>query len=132
MDPYFIRFEDLYKGFGENKVLQGVNLEVLRGETMVILGGSGSGKSVLLRHAIGLMVPDRGRVVVDGMDISGLSEEELMPVRKKVGMLFQGSALFDSMNVFENVAYALREHTSLEEGEIASRVREKLALVELN
>jgi phospholipid/cholesterol/gamma-HCH transport system ATP-binding protein len=131
MDPHFIRFGDLHKSFGENKVLRGVDLDVLRGETMVILGGSGSGKSVLLRHAIGLMVPDRGKVVVDGLDISGLSEEELMPVRKKVGMLFQGSALFDSMDVFENVAYALREHTSLDEEEITSRVRKKLHLVEL-
>jgi phospholipid/cholesterol/gamma-HCH transport system ATP-binding protein len=132
MGPLFIQFEDLYKSFGGNKVLQGVDLEVLKGETMVILGGSGSGKSVLLRHTIGLMIPDRGRVVVDGTDLSGLTEEELMPVRKKVGMLFQGSALFDSMNVFENVAYALREHTSLDEEGITARVREKLALVELS
>ena len=132
MDELFIRYEDLHKGFGENRVLRGVNLGVLRGETLVILGGSGSGKSVLLRHTIGLMVPDRGRVVVDGTDLTTLSEEKLMPVRKKVGMLFQGSALFDSMDVFENVAYALREHTSLDEEGIVSRVREKLALVELD
>jgi len=132
MDPSFIRYEDLHKRFGENRVLRGVTLEVQRGETLVILGGSGSGKSVLLRHTIGLMVPNRGRVVVDGRDLSGLTEEELMPVRKKVGMLFQGSALFDSMNVHENVAYALREHTSLTEEDIAERVREKLALVELD
>jgi len=132
MDRHFIRFGNLHKSFGDNQVLQGIDLDVLRGETMVILGGSGSGKSVLLRHAIGLMVPDKGQVVVDGLDISGLSEEELMPVRKKVGMLFQGSALFDSMDVFENVAYALREHTSLDEEAIAKRVREKLGLVELD
>jgi phospholipid/cholesterol/gamma-HCH transport system ATP-binding protein len=105
---------------------------VVRGETLVILGGSGSGKSVLLRHTIGLMVPDQGRVVVDGTDLTGLSEEALMPVRKKVGMLFQGSALFDSMDVLENVAYSLREHTDLDEEAIVSRVREKLALVELD
>jgi phospholipid/cholesterol/gamma-HCH transport system ATP-binding protein len=132
MESAFIRYEDLHKRFGENLVLRGVTLPVARGETIVILGGSGSGKSVLLRHTIGLMVPDRGRVLVDGADLSGLSEEELMPVRKKVGMLFQGSALFDSMDVFENVAYALREHTELEEEEIARRVRAKLALVELD
>ena len=132
MERAFIQYEDLHKAFGENVVLRGVTLPVARGETIVILGGSGSGKSVLLRHTIGLMVPDRGRVVVDGTDLSGLSEEELMPVRKKVGMLFQGSALFDSMDVFENVAYALREHTELEEPEIARRVRGKLALVELD
>jgi phospholipid/cholesterol/gamma-HCH transport system ATP-binding protein len=132
MDAPFIRYENVHKGFGQNLVLRGVNLQVVRGETLVILGGSGSGKSVLLRHTIGLMVPDKGRVVVDGTDLSGLSEEDLMPVRKKVGMLFQGSALFDSMDVFENVAYALREHTELDEDAIVSRVREKLALVELD
>jgi len=132
MDERFILYEDLHKSFGANRVLRGVNLQVVRGETLVILGGSGSGKSVLLRHTIGLMVPDRGRVVVDGTDLSGLSEESLVPVRKKVGMLFQGSALFDSMDVFENVAYALREHTALGEEEIVSRVRQKLALVELD
>jgi phospholipid/cholesterol/gamma-HCH transport system ATP-binding protein len=132
MDDRFILYEGLHKGFGDHKVLRGVNLQILRGETLVILGGSGSGKSVLLRHTIGLMLPDQGRVVVDGTDLSGLSEENLMPVRKKVGMLFQGSALFDSMDVFENVAYALREHTHLDEDAIVSRVREKLALVELD
>jgi phospholipid/cholesterol/gamma-HCH transport system ATP-binding protein len=132
MDAPFIRYENLHKGFGENQVLRGVNLQVVRGETLVILGGSGSGKSVLLRHTIGLMVPDQGRVVVDGTDLTGLSEDALVPVRKKVGMLFQGSALFDSMDVLENVAYALREHTDLDEGAIVSRVREKLALVELD
>jgi len=132
MDDRFILYEGLHKGFGEQKVLRGVNLQILRGETLVILGGSGSGKSVLLRHTIGLMLPDQGRVVVDGTDLTGLSEENLMPVRKKVGMLFQGSALFDSMDVFENVAYALREHTGLDEEAVVSRVREKLALVELD
>ena len=132
MDATFIRYEDLHKTFGANRVLRGISLDVRRGETLVILGGSGSGKSVLLRHTIGLMVPDRGRVTVDGTDLTGLSEEDLMPVRKKVGMLFQGSALFDSMDVYENVAYALREHTPLSTEEIAARVRQKLALVELD
>src|SRR5689334_13270972 len=132
MGAPFIGYEDLYKSFGAKAVLRGVSLEVGEGETLVILGGSGSGKSVLLRHAIGLMVPDRGRVVVDGTDLTGLSEQEMVPVRKKVGMLFQGGALFDSMDVFENVAYALREHTDLSEEEIALRVREKLGLVELD
>jgi phospholipid/cholesterol/gamma-HCH transport system ATP-binding protein len=132
MDDRFILYEGLHKGFGDHKVLRGVNLQILRGETLVILGGSGSGKSVLLRHTIGLMLPDQGRVVVDGTDLTGLSEENLMPVRKKIGMLFQGSALFDSMDVFENVAYALREHTDLAEEAIVARVREKLALVELD
>jgi phospholipid/cholesterol/gamma-HCH transport system ATP-binding protein len=132
MGAPFIGYEDLHKSFGAKAVLKGVNLQVLEGETLVILGGSGSGKSVLLRHTIGLLSPDRGRVTVDGTDVTGLAEEELVPVRKKVGMLFQGGALFDSMDVFENVAYALREHTDLSEEEIASRVREKLELVELD
>src|SRR5437867_398599 len=105
MDARFICYVDLHKTFGPKPVLRGVSLEICEGETMVILGGSGTGKSVLLRHTIGLMVPDRGRVLVDGLDITNLSEEELVPVRKKVGMLFQGGALFDSMDVFENVAY---------------------------
>ena len=132
MGTFFIGYEDLHKSFGSKPVLRGVNLQVREGETMVILGGSGSGKSVLLRHTIGLLSPDRGRVTVDGTDITGLGEEDLVPVRKKVGMLFQGGALFDSMDVFENVAYALREHTDLPEEAIASRVREKLDLVELD
>jgi len=132
MGAPFIGYEDLYKSFGAKAVLRGVSLEVREGETMVILGGSGSGKSVLLRHTIGLLSPDRGRVTVDGTVVTGLDEEQLVPIRKKVGMLFQGGALFDSMSVFENVAYALREHTDLVEEEIASRVRKKLELVELD
>jgi len=127
----FIRFVGLEKAFGGNAVLRGVDLDVGRGETLVVLGGSGSGKSVLLRHAIGLIRPDAGEVYVDGEPLSGMDEEELVETRKKLGMLFQGGALFDSMNVFENVAFALREHTSLSEEEIERRVREKLALVEL-
>ena len=127
----FIRFAGVEKSFGTNRVLTGVDLDVLLGETLVVLGGSGSGKSVLLRHAIGLIRPDAGEVYVDGTRVSGLDEEELVEVRKKVGMLFQGGALFDSMNVFENVAFSLREHTDLPEEEIRERVREKLALVEL-
>jgi ABC-type transport system involved in resistance to organic solvents, ATPase component len=129
-DP-FLRFVGLHKSFGANAVLQGVDLDVERGETVVILGGSGSGKSVLIRHAVGLHRPDRGEVWVDGTEISGLDEDELQECRKKVGMLFQAGALFDSMDVLENVAYALREHTTLDDDRIAARVREVLALVEL-
>jgi phospholipid/cholesterol/gamma-HCH transport system ATP-binding protein len=132
MQGAFIGYEDLHKSFGGKAVLRGVDLEVREGETLVILGGSGSGKSVLLRHTIGLMAPDRGRVRVESTDLTGLSEEDLVPVRKKLGMLFQGGALFDSMDVFENVAYALREHSDLGEEEIAARVRQKLELVELD
>ena len=127
----FIVFEDVHKSFGPKQVLTGVNLSIARGETMVILGGSGSGKSVLIRHAIGLHKPDKGGIRVDGVEISGLSEDDLMPVRKKVGMLFQGGALFDSMDVFENIAFALREHTEMSEDQIEARVAEVLGLVEL-
>ncbi|HZM70949.1 MAG TPA: ABC transporter ATP-binding protein [Candidatus Cryosericum sp.] len=131
MGGAFIRFVDVHKGFGAKKVLQGITFDILRGETMVVLGGSGSGKSVLLRHIIGLHRPDRGQVVVDGEDIVGFDEEQLVPVRKKVAMLFQGGALFDSMTVEENVGYGLREHTDQSDEAIAAAVRDKLSLVEL-
>ncbi|HXV75409.1 MAG TPA: ATP-binding cassette domain-containing protein, partial [Candidatus Polarisedimenticolaceae bacterium] len=101
-------------------------------ETVVVLGGSGSGKSVLLRHTIGLHHPDGGEVWVDGERIDHYDEEQLIVPRKKVGMLFQAGALFDSMNVHDNVAYALREHTDWDEGKIGERVREVLGLVELD
>jgi len=128
----FIAYRGLHKSFGPNKVLKGVDLEITRGETVVVLGGSGSGKSVLIRHTIGLHRPDSGEVWVDGTEISSLSEDDLMPVRQKVGMLFQGGALFDSMNVYENIAFSLREHTDFAESRIAERVAEVLDLVELH
>ena len=131
MDETFVRFEDVHKSFGEKKVLSGISFDVHRGETMVVLGGSGSGKSVLIRHIIGLHRPDRGHVFVDGEDIVDYDEEELIPVRQKVAMLFQGGALFDSMNVLENVAYGLREHTDLVDDRIREIVRDKLAVVGL-
>ncbi len=127
----FIRYRGLCKSFGDNAVLRGVDLDVREGETVVVLGGSGSGKSVLLRHTVGLHVPDRGEVWVDGAEISGLDEDELLPTRKKVGMLFQAGALFDSMTVVDNVAFALREHSGWDEERIQGRVGEVLSLVEL-
>ena len=131
MPDAFIRYRGLHKSFGDNAVLRGVDLDVRAGETVVVLGGSGSGKSVLLRHTMGLHVPDRGEVWVDGVEISGLDEDELLPTRKKVGMLFQAGALFDSMSVFDNVAFALREHTDWNDERIRDRVLEVLSLVEL-
>jgi phospholipid/cholesterol/gamma-HCH transport system ATP-binding protein len=131
MDAPFIRFVEVHKAFGSKPVLRGITLDIRRGETLVVLGGSGSGKSVLLRHIIGLHKPDKGQVIVDGEDIVGYDEEELIPVRKKVAMLFQAGALFDSMTVAENIGYGLREHTDLPEAEIEARVREKLGMVEL-
>jgi phospholipid/cholesterol/gamma-HCH transport system ATP-binding protein len=126
-----LRFENVWKSFGAKKVLQGLNLSIAKGETIVVLGASGTGKSVLLRHAIGLMRPDSGSVYVHGTAIEEMDEDDLIPIRKKFGMLFQGAALFDSMSVYENVAFGLREHLDLPEEEIAARVRRNLDLVEL-
>jgi phospholipid/cholesterol/gamma-HCH transport system ATP-binding protein len=127
----FVEFTDVHKAYGTKQVLCGANLKVFRGEVLVILGGSGTGKSVTLRHMLGLEAPDAGRVLVEEEDVTDLPEEELYRVRKKFGMLFQSGALFDSMNVFENVAFPLREHTEMSEEEIARAVREKLELVNL-
>ena len=127
----FVEFRDVQKAYGSKVVLRGASLKVYRGEVLVILGGSGSGKSVTLRHMLGLEAPDSGRVIVEDEDITDLPEEELYRVRKKFGMLFQSGALFDSMTVFENVAFPLREHTEMSEEEIARAVREKLELVNL-
>lgn len=127
----FVEFVDLHKAYGVKHVLRGVNLKVYRGEVLVILGGSGTGKSVTIRHMLGLEAPDGGRVLVEDEDITDLPEEELYRVRKKFGMLFQSGALFDSMTVFENIAFPLREHTEMAEEEIARAVREKLGLVNL-
>jgi phospholipid/cholesterol/gamma-HCH transport system ATP-binding protein len=127
----FVEFQDLYKSYGPKRVLCGASVKVYRGEVLVILGGSGTGKSVTLRHMLGLEAPDSGRVIIEEEDITDLPEEELYRVRKKFGMLFQSGALFDSMTVFENVAFPLREHTEMSEDEIARAVREKLELVNL-
>lgn len=127
----FVEFRGVHKAYGPKKVLQGVDLKVYRGEVLVILGGSGTGKSVTLRHMLGLEAPDAGQVLVEEEDITNLSEEELFRVRMKFGMLFQSGALFDSMTVFENVAFPLREHTDMSDPEVARAVREKLELVSL-
>jgi len=126
-----IQLIDVYKSFGDNHVLKGVNLSIERGETMVIIGGSGSGKSVILKHIIGLIRPDRGRVIVTGNDLSALKERSLDELRKKFGMLFQYAALFDSLTVLENVGFALRQQTNLDDAEIRKRAIEKLAVVGL-
>ena len=131
MDSSFIRYVDLHKAFADKQVLRGVDLSIPRGETVVVLGGSGSGKTVLLRHAIGLHQPDAGNVWVDDDNITGLSEEQMIEPRKKVGMLFQAGALFDSMNVMDNVAFSLREHTDWSRDRIEGRVGDVLRLVEL-
>ena len=126
-----IAVEDLHKTFGSHRVLTGINLTIPEGSTCVILGGSGSGKTVLMKHMIGLLKPDKGRVVVDGEDIVPLGTDDLERVRRKFGMVFQAAALFDSMNVFENVAFPLKEHTSMSVDEMREVVRKKLDIVGL-
>lgn len=126
-----IELGDLTKTLGGRKVLDGVSLSVLRGETMTIIGGSGAGKSVTLKHIVGLLKPDRGYVRVLGMDVTGSNHGTLEAVRRKIGFCFQGSALLNSLNVFENVALPLREHERLSEEEIRRKVLEKLDLVNL-
>jgi phospholipid/cholesterol/gamma-HCH transport system ATP-binding protein len=124
-----IEIKDLHKSFGRKQVLKGVDLEIRTGETMVIMGGSGCGKSVLLRHIIGLVQPDRGTVRVDGTEISRIPRSELFALRQRLGMLFQGAALFDSMTVAQNVGLGLKEHSGLDDEKIAETVARKLALV---
>jgi phospholipid/cholesterol/gamma-HCH transport system ATP-binding protein len=130
-DEALFAVRGLTRRYGDLVVLDGLDFEVRRGECLVILGRSGSGKSVTLRQLNGLEQPDSGSVVFDGLEITRLSERELLPVRRRVAMLFQGGALFDSMDVFENVAFPLREHTGLDEAALRSKVAEKLHLVRL-
>jgi phospholipid/cholesterol/gamma-HCH transport system ATP-binding protein len=125
-DPIHVRVRELRKTYGKTEILKGVSFDMQRGLTNVIVGASGSGKTVFLRQLIRLEKPDSGQIIVDGLDIVPLSELELGEVRKKFGMVFQMSALFDSMDVFDNVAFPLREHTKLARGEIKSKVEEAL------
>jgi len=127
-----IKIENLAIHYGARKVLDGINLEIMPGETMIILGRSGCGKSTLLRNMIGLSRPSSGRIYIKGRDIATMSEEELNPIRRKIGMLFQGAALFNSMTVGDNVALSLREHTELEESTIRIMSRMKLDQVGLS
>jgi phospholipid/cholesterol/gamma-HCH transport system ATP-binding protein len=124
-----IDIRDLHKSYGHKKVLDGVELEIKTGESMVIMGRSGCGKSVLLRHIIGLVQPDRGSINIDGTEISGIKKQDLYSLRRRFGMLFQSSALFDSMSVAQNVGLGLKEHSDLDDASIAGKVAEKLALV---
>lgn len=127
----FVIFDDVYKSFDGKAVLKGLNLSIRKRELLVILGGSGTGKTVLLKHVVGLLLPDRGEVILDGKSIFNFTENELLEWRRRVGFLFQGNALFDSLSVFENVAFPLREHTSLSEKAIEEKVHEKLKMVGL-
>jgi phospholipid/cholesterol/gamma-HCH transport system ATP-binding protein len=126
-----ITLKDIHKSFGAKQVLRGVNLEAKKGESLVIIGGSGSGKSVLLKHIIGLLEPDKGSVIVSSTDLSELDEDGLSFLRKRFGMLFQSSALFDSMRVWENVGFGLKRHTRMPEADIKEVAIAKLKMVGL-
>lgn len=126
-----IRVEHLTKSFNGQVVLKDVSFEVQEGETLVILGGSGTGKSVLLKSMMGLMKPDSGKVLINGNDITRLKEKDLLKVREKIGYLFQEGALYDFMNVFENIAFPLREHTDLSEEDIRDRIKQVLGVIDL-
>jgi phospholipid/cholesterol/gamma-HCH transport system ATP-binding protein len=123
---------DLEKSFGAQRVLRGVNLRIETGEAVVIIGRSGGGKSILLKHLIGLLQPDAGDVRIDGVSIGRMNERQLLTVRRKFGMLFQGAALFDSMTVAQNVGFALRRDRKWTEKEIAAKVAESLEMVDLS
>ena len=126
----FIEFIDVHKSFGERTILDGVSFTVEKGTTFAILGPSGIGKTVTITHIVGLLKPDSGTIIVDGQDVTQLSERELAPVRKKVQLVFQSGALFDSMTVWENVAFPLGD-TEFSPSEVERRVHEKLELVEI-
>lgn len=126
-----IRFESVYKSYGDEPVLQGINFDVGRGETKIILGGSGSGKSTLLKLILGLEKPDSGRITIEDQDLSTLSETKLLPIRQKIGMVFQEGALFDSLTVGENVAFKMRESGAFDEQGITEVVLKLLGFVGL-
>lgn len=126
-----IEIQNIHKSFHNHKVLTGLNLKIEKGKTTVIIGRSGCGKSVLLKHIIGVLKPDEGRILIDNQDIAALDEKRLNSLRLKMGMVFQSSALFDSLSVGDNVGFALIEHQNLTDKEIAHRVRESLTMVGL-
>ncbi|MGD9014591.1 MAG: ABC transporter ATP-binding protein [Candidatus Omnitrophota bacterium] len=126
-----IEIENLYKSFNNHRVLDGLSLNIEAGKTTVIIGGSGCGKSVLLKHIMGILRPDKGRLLIDNQDITNLEEEKFNSLRLRMGMVFQSGALFDSLTVGDNVGFALIEHKHLPKDEIAQRVRESLAMVGL-
>jgi phospholipid/cholesterol/gamma-HCH transport system ATP-binding protein len=131
MEEKAIRIVNLRKSFGTQKVLNGINLEIEKGKTTVIIGKSGGGKTVLLKHLIGLIKPDEGEIWINGAEITHLKDKELNDIRVRFGMLFQEAALFDSMDVFDNIAFPLREHTKKSEKEIERIVEDKLKHVGL-
>jgi phospholipid/cholesterol/gamma-HCH transport system ATP-binding protein len=127
-----ISIKDLTKSFGPQTVLEGITFDVPKGRITLILGPSGTGKSVFLKHLVGLLKPDRGEIWINGHNVPALNEKELYEVRRKFGVLFQDGALFGSMNIYDNVAFPLREHTKKKESEIKTIVDEKLTMVGLS
>ena len=132
MTQPLIQFKNVYKSFGETQVLRGIDLEIFPGQIMVIIGKSGEGKSVLLKHIIGLMVPDEGEVLIEGKNLWKIPTRERKAFLRKFGYLFQGTALFDSMTVFENISLPLTENTKLPAGEIAEKVDKVTKLLDLH
>ncbi len=130
-DARFICLQGVRKAFGEHTVLDGVDLDISRGESLVIIGSSGSGKSVLIKHIIGLLDPDAGKVMVDGVHVPDLRRDDLRDLRRRMGMLFQQAALFDSMNVGDNIAFPIRQHTDWPADKVRARVEEVLGWVGL-
>src|SRR5208337_4565692 len=127
-----IRVENLWKSFGRQEVLRGVSFEVKQGEFMALIGGSGGGKSLLLKLLVSLLKPDKGQIWVSGRDVAVFSRPELESLRSRIGFVFQGGALFDSMTVYDNVAFPLREKTGLREADVRRKVEEELELVGLH
>ena len=130
-EPAMVRAENVHKSFGKKQVHRGLSLDVIRGEIITLAGGSGEGKSVLLKEIIGLIRPDSGHILLDGQDVARMRERELIVMRGRVGMLFQGSALFDHLNVFDNIAYPLRQQGKADSQQITHRVQETLRMVDL-
>jgi len=128
---YIIEFIDVHKSFNSNYVLKGINLGIKKGENLCILGGSGSGKTVILKELCGLINVDKGKILIEGEDLTALNEDETIRVRKKIGMLFQGSALFDSLDVYENIAFPIRQNFNYSEDKIQSIVQENLNIIGL-
>jgi phospholipid/cholesterol/gamma-HCH transport system ATP-binding protein len=126
-----IEIRDLYKSFGNKKVLDGISLDIMQYKTTVILGLSGAGKSTIIKHIVRLLTPDKGKIYINGIDIVKANEKQLFKIRQNLGYLFQSGALFDSKNVFENVAFALIEHTNMTQQQITKRVYELIELVDL-
>lgn len=126
-----IKFENVVKRFGTRTILNDISYDLPAGKILFVLGKSGTGKSVMLKNIVGLLRPEEGKIWIDGQEVSRISEDEYFPIRKKCGMVFQHPALFDSLTVFENVAFGLRRHTKMSEREIASTVKHSLSLVNL-